>query len=110
MAMSTAGGDKGAAKKASSRTFGPKNTPPAPSKTKKIVVSQSVIDKIKSDGMTAALKKAGARGVSAAYMEGVKRMYGARRLAASVGKDVAKTTQKNVAKANEKGRTRSRFM
>ena len=87
----------------------PKNVP-VTSKAKKVVVSQAVIDKIKSDGMTAALKKAGAGGVSAAYMEGVKRMYGAKRVAAAVGKDAAKTTQKNAAKANEKGRFRSRFM
>ena len=87
----------------------PKNVP-ATSKAKKVVVSQTVIDKIKADGMTAALKKAGAGGVGAAYMEGVKRMYGAKRVAAAVGKDAAKTTSKNAAAANEKGRARSRFM
>jgi len=88
----------------------PKGAAPIAAKTKKTVVSQAVIDKIKSDGMTAALKKAGAGGVGAAYMEGVKRMYGAKRVAAAVGKDAAKTTQKNAAKANEKGRMRSKFM
>ena len=87
----------------------PKNVPIAP-KIKKVVVSQAVIDKIKSDGMTAALAKAGKGGVGAAYMEGVKRMYGAKRVAAAVAKDAAKTTTKNAAKANEKGRFRSRFM
>jgi hypothetical protein len=86
----------------------PKNVP-TKTTAKKTVVSQAVIDKIKSDGMTAALKKAGAGGVGAAYMEGVKRMYGAKRVAAAVGKDAAKTTQKNMAKANEKGRAGSKF-
>lgn len=108
MAMATAN-SSGGGKMSPKRTPGAKNTPPAPAKTKKIVVSQSVIDKIKSDGMTAALKKAGAGGVGAAYMEGVKRMYGAKRVAAAVGKDAAKTTQKNMAKANEKGRAGSKF-
>ncbi len=87
----------------------PKNVPLAP-KAKKVVVSQAVIDKIKADGMTAALAKAGKGGVGAAYMEGVKRMYGAKRVAAAVAKDAAKTTTKNTAAANEKGRYRSRFM
>lgn len=95
--------------KPAKKTTTPKNVP-ATSKAKKVVVSQAVIDKIKSDGMTAALKKAGAGGVGAAYMEGVKRMYGAKRVAAAVSKDAAKTTQKNAAKANEKGRMRSKFM
>ena len=100
----------GGAKKATTRTYGPKNTPPAKPKATKVVVSQAVIDKIKADGMTAALAKAGKGGVGAAYMEGVKRMYGAKRVAAAVAKDAAKTTTKNAAAANEKGRYRSRFM
>jgi len=48
---------------------------------KKVTVSQATIDQIKSQGMAAALKKAAAGGVSASYMEGVKRMYGAARVA-----------------------------
>ena len=46
----------------------------------KNVVSQATIDKIKSDGMTAALKKVGAGKASATYTEGVKRMYGVARI------------------------------
>ena len=45
-------------------------------------VSQSTIDSIKKMGMTAALKKAGSS-KNAEYIEGVKRMYGAKRLAAA---------------------------
>lgn len=55
---------------------------------KKIVVKQSTIDNIKKLGMTAALKKAGSSN-NAEFVEGVKRMYGARRLAAA--KPVAKS-------------------
>lgn len=49
--------------------------------SKKVTVSQATIDKIKSQGMAAAIKKAAAGGASASYVEGVKRMYGAGRLA-----------------------------
>ena len=49
---------------------------------KKIVVKQSTIDNIKKLGMTAALKKAGTSN-NAEFLEGVKRMYGAKRLAAA---------------------------
>lgn len=49
--------------------------------SKKVTVSQATIDKIKSQGMAAALKTAAAGGASASYVEGVKRMYGAARLA-----------------------------
>lgn len=54
-------------------------------------VSQSTIDSIKKMGMTAALKKAGSS-KNAEYLEGVKRMYGAKRVAAAqgAGKPVAK--------------------
>jgi len=51
-----------------------------------IKVSQKTIDKIKADGMTASLKKAGAGNVSTEYMEAVKRMYGATRIKAAQGK------------------------
>ena len=43
-------------------------------------VSQATIDRIKADGMTAALKKAVMGKASASYVEGVKRMYGAARV------------------------------
>ena len=49
-------------------------------------VSQATIDKIKSDGMTAALAKVGAGKASATYTEGVKRMYGANRIVAAKNK------------------------
>lgn len=49
---------------------------------KAIKVSQSTIDRIKKLGMTAALKKAGTSN-NAEYVEGIRRMYGARRLAAA---------------------------
>lgn len=55
---------------------------------KKITVSQATIDQIKAQGMTAALKKAAAGGVSASYMEGVKRMYGASRLAKATAANI----------------------
>lgn len=45
-------------------------------------VSQATIDKIKSMGMTAALKKAGA--ASPEMREGIKRLYGAKRFNAAV--------------------------
>ena len=48
---------------------------------KKTVVSQAMINKIKAEGMTAAIKKAAAGGGGAAYNEGVKRLYGASRVA-----------------------------
>ena len=58
---------------------------------KKIVVKQSTIDQIKKLGMTAALKKAG-RSSNAEYLEGIKRMYGQRRLDAAVkARPVAKS-------------------
>lgn len=58
---------------------------------KKQVVKQDMIDFIKAQGMTKALKRAGqikAKGVKgeAEFVEGVKRMYGATRLNASVAK------------------------
>jgi hypothetical protein len=48
----------------------------------KVKVSQATIDKIKSMGMTAALKKAGT--ASPEMREGIKRMYGAKRFDAAV--------------------------
>jgi hypothetical protein len=49
-------------------------------KTPAIRVSQATIDRIKADGMTAALKKAVMGKASASYVEGVKRMYGTKRV------------------------------
>lgn len=43
-------------------------------------VSQATIDRIKSDGMTNALKKVAFGKASASYIEGVKRMYGTKRV------------------------------
>ena len=48
---------------------------------KKVIVSQAIIDHIKSQGMTNAIKMAASGGGNAAYNEGVKRMYGADRVA-----------------------------
>ena len=47
-------------------------------------VSQTTIDNIKKLGMTAALKKAGST-KNPEYLEGIRRMYGAKRLAAAQG-------------------------
>jgi hypothetical protein len=57
-----------------------------PAKKAKAVVSQATINRIKQDGMSAALKKAAVsanKGTNASYVEGVKRMYGADRLKAA---------------------------
>lgn len=48
-------------------------------------VKQSTIDNIKSMGMSAALKKAGSS-KNAEFVQGVKRMYGVKRLEASMAK------------------------
>lgn len=60
---------------------------------KSVKVSQGTIDKIKGMGMTAALKRAGSS-KNAEFVEGVKRMYGARRLTAAQGKSASKRIQK----------------
>ena len=76
-----------------------KTTVPSPRRTgdtpakKKVTVSQATINQIKKEGMSAAIKKAAAGGVSASYMEGVKRMYGASR--------VAKATSANINAASK---------
>lgn len=51
--------------------------------TKKVVVKQSTIDQIKKMGMAASLKKAAKSG-NTEFVEGVKRMYGQRRLSAAM--------------------------
>lgn len=79
----------------------PKKTAAAPSArrtgdstpAKKVTVSQATIDQIKSQGMAAAIKKVAAGGAGAAYTEGVKRMYGAAR--------VAKATSANINAASK---------
>jgi hypothetical protein len=70
--------------KKSNFTYGSGNAPTA----KKVAVKQDMIDFIKAQGMTRALKRAGsmkAKGTKgeAEFLEGVKRMYGANRLAAA---------------------------
>jgi hypothetical protein len=72
----------------------------------RIRVSQATIDTIKKQGMTAALKKAGSGGVSKEYMEGVKRMYGAKRIASATGAAVNKrqTASKPAAKSADAAR------
>ena len=69
-----------------------KSAPTAP-----IKVKQDMIDFIKNQGMTAALKRAGsisAKGGKgeAEFLEGVRRMYGARRLSEATKAASAKTT------------------
>lgn len=63
----------------------------------KNVVSQATINKIKTDGMTAALAKVGAGKASATYTEGVKRMYGVARInaAKNKGANAAKSGRAN---------------
>lgn len=76
-----------------------KTTVPSPRRTgdtpaaKKVTVSQATIDQIKKQGMAAAIKKVAAGGAGAAYTEGVKRMYGAAR--------VAKATSANINAASK---------
>jgi hypothetical protein len=62
--------------------------PASKPKAAALKVSQATIDRIKADGMTNALKKAVSGKASASYVEGVKRMYGASR--------VAKATSANI--------------
>ena len=73
--------------KKSNFTYGSGSAPAA----KKVAVKQDMIDFIKAQGMTKALKRAGqmsAKGTKgeAEFLEGVKRMYGANRLAAATAK------------------------
>jgi hypothetical protein len=57
-------------------------------------VSQATIDKIKSQGMAASLKKA-ATSSNASYVQGVVRMYGATRLAAAKKAAAVKPMQRS---------------
>ena len=65
-------------------------------KLTKMVVSQATINKIKTDGMTAALKKVGSGKASATYVEGVKRMYGANRIVAAKKSSAAKSVKSGI--------------
>ena len=55
-------------------------------------VSQTTIDNIKKMGMTASLKKA-ASSKNPEYIEGIRRMYGAKRLAAAQGSTTSSTSR-----------------
>jgi hypothetical protein len=75
-----------------------------------IKVSQATIDKIKKMGMTAALKSAPK--ANAEMTEGLRRMYGQRRLTAATAKMAPKPTDSRfsgVKKADPKKPTDSRF-
>lgn len=64
-------------------------------------VSQATIDSIKKAGMAASLKKA-ATSKDASYVQGVKRMYGAERLAAAKKKAVVKSPTADSARGSMK--------
>lgn len=64
-------------------------------------VSQATIDSIKKAGMAASLKKA-ATSKDASYVQGVKRMYGAERLAAAKKKAVVKSPSADAARGSMK--------
>ena len=71
---------------------GYRNKPAAKAAKAASAVSQATIDRIKGDGMAAALKKAASaatKGTNASYVEGVKRLYGATRLNAARAKMVS---------------------
>jgi len=61
-------------------------------------VSQATIDSIKKAGMAASLKKA-ATSKDASFVQGVKRMYGAERLAAAKKSATVKATSPDAARA-----------
>lgn len=64
-------------------------------------VSQATIDSIKKAGMAASLKKA-ATSKDASYVQGVKRMYGAERLAAAKKSAMVKSGSADAARASVK--------
>jgi hypothetical protein len=71
---------------------GYRNKPAAKAAKAANTVSQATINRIKEDGMAAALQKAARsanKGTNASYVEGVKRMYGATRLKAAKAKLVS---------------------
>ena len=75
--------------------------PKPKAKPAKIKVSQATIDRIKKLGMTAALKKAGTS-KNAEYIEGIRRMYGERRLS-----NARSTSTSKVAKSPDQARSRA---
>ena len=75
---------------------------PKPKVTPKVKVSQKTIDKIKGMGMSASLKKAGTSR-NAEFVEGVKRMYGTRRLAGSQAKAMPNRPSRAVTPKKFKG-------
>jgi hypothetical protein len=78
--------DRNAAKKAGAKRALPKGGGKGASGYKLYTpVKQSTINNIKSMGMSAALKKAGSS-KNAEFVQGVKRMYGVKRLEASMAK------------------------
>jgi hypothetical protein len=64
-------------------------------------VSKSTIDSIKKAGMTASLKKA-ATSNDASFVQGVKRMYGAERLAAAKKSAIVKSGSADAARGSMK--------
>lgn len=68
-------------------------------------VSQTTIDNIKKLGMTAALKKAGTS-KNVEYLEGIRRMYGANRLAAAKKAATPKVAKRTFSPAQKKAMKR----
>jgi len=96
--------DRGAAKKAGAKKGLPKGGGKGASGYKLYTpVKQSTIDNIKKMGMSAALKKAGSS-KNAEFVQGVKRMYGTKRLEASMAS--AKKANKSVAKSPDAARAK----
>lgn len=97
--------DRGAAKKAGAKKGLPKGGGKGASGYKLYTpVKQSTIDNIKKMGMSAALKKAGSS-KNAEFVQGVKRMYGTKRLEASMAS--VKKANKSVAKSPDQARARA---
>jgi len=90
-----------------------KRGPRKPAPQAKIKVSQGTIDKIKDMGMQAALKKAARPSTAGDFVEGVKRMYGARRLAAAKGsaadKRITKPSLRQPYKRSKAGGSKSKM-
>jgi hypothetical protein len=98
MARMTSGGqpsgyrNKAAQMTGGGQPAGYRNKPAAKAAKAANAVSQATIDRIKGDGMAAALKKAASsatKNTNASYVEGVKRVYGATRLNAAKAKMVS---------------------
>ena len=85
-----------------------KRGPRKPAPRAKIRVSQKTIDKIKDMGMQAALKKASRTNTSGDFVEGVKRMYGARRLTAAKMKRADSRIQKPSLRPDKSPKTKAK--